>query len=373
MSTPDVVMSDTSLAAVELPNGDRRLFFQDDSGFIRQATFSSSTKEWTADPGYVVASDARNRTPIAAVTTPKKGDTAIDGLPEIPAGVAIFYVNQNHSLASLQLAQGSWKTPTTLGDFFVNISHFTAAPESRQLAVSAEGNATQFNAILFYESLDNDITMLNGTFYNKSFSTAEPLTISTWSWENVTGNLIGARSNKSDVFAPPFATAHTAFGEAFFLAKDQSGSYSGNEILTYFSSGSIGKQQQEDHGISPGDYRLIYLLEAQSTILTPGAIQSSIQDSDLLVLDQNLSPGEEGLDQFSYSYFWVNGTELSPYSVPITTMPSAPFPFKRLAGFSPAAGKKFVLYHQLNGTALGEEMYDASVGGWVSNKITITK
>ena len=55
------------MAALELPNGDRRLFFQDQSGFIRQAFYSSSSREWRADINYIVASDAKNHTPIAVV------------------------------------------------------------------------------------------------------------------------------------------------------------------------------------------------------------------------------------------------------------------------------------------------------------------
>ncbi|KAL9593956.1 MAG: hypothetical protein Q9219_007294 [cf. Caloplaca sp. 3 TL-2023] len=349
--TPKAIMNDTSLAAVELANGDRRLFFQEASGLIRQVTFSSSSRQWIADPGYVVASDAKNHTPIAAITTPQKGDTLIDGMPVIPAGVAVFYINRNDTLASLQLSQGSWHAPTTLGDFFVNISHHAAAPDSRHLAVAVQGNGTDFNTVLFYDSVDRGIVMLNGTFYNKSYAEATPLTIGTWSWTEVTDNLLASRANTSDVFAPPFATSHTAFGEALFLAKDQSGAHSGNFIMSNFNSISV---------------------ETSSAILPTNAIQDSIQDSDLLILDQNLSPGLDGLNYFSPYYFWVNGTGLSPETVPLTTMPDAPFPFKRLAGFSPAFGKRFILYHQLNGTAVGEEVYDALVGGWTSETIQIS-
>ena len=61
----DSILDDTSIAALVLPNGDRRLFFQDRSGVIRQAFGSSSSEEWRADISYIVASNARNHTPIA--------------------------------------------------------------------------------------------------------------------------------------------------------------------------------------------------------------------------------------------------------------------------------------------------------------------
>lgn len=61
------VLNDTSLAAVELPDSDRRVFFQDNSGLIRQASFSSSNSGWRADIDNTIASNAKNHTPIAAM------------------------------------------------------------------------------------------------------------------------------------------------------------------------------------------------------------------------------------------------------------------------------------------------------------------
>ena len=49
-------------------DGGRRLFFQEQSGNVREAIYSPSTRIWTATSNSVVASDAKNHTPIAAVT-----------------------------------------------------------------------------------------------------------------------------------------------------------------------------------------------------------------------------------------------------------------------------------------------------------------
>ena len=70
MLTEKRILDDTSIAALALPNGDRRVFFQDLSGVIRQAFFSATTGEWRADVNYLVASDAKNHTPIAVVNVP---------------------------------------------------------------------------------------------------------------------------------------------------------------------------------------------------------------------------------------------------------------------------------------------------------------
>ena len=58
------------MAALALPNGDRRVFFQDHSGVIRQAFYSAASRQWRADVKYIVASNAKNHTPIAVVASP---------------------------------------------------------------------------------------------------------------------------------------------------------------------------------------------------------------------------------------------------------------------------------------------------------------
>lgn len=64
------ILDDTSMAALSLPGGDRRLFFQDQSGIIRQAFYSSASRQWRADINYLVASDAKNHTPMAVANPP---------------------------------------------------------------------------------------------------------------------------------------------------------------------------------------------------------------------------------------------------------------------------------------------------------------
>jgi hypothetical protein len=68
----DTLYPNTSLAATTLPNGDRRVYFQDAAGFIREAQYSISQGTWRASPSLVVAVEAMNGTSIAADSA--KGD-----------------------------------------------------------------------------------------------------------------------------------------------------------------------------------------------------------------------------------------------------------------------------------------------------------
>ena len=78
-SSKHAILGDTSIAAVTLSNGDRRIFFQERSGIIRQAKYSASAKVWVAETttNFQVADDARNNTPLAAISY------SIDGFEDV--------------------------------------------------------------------------------------------------------------------------------------------------------------------------------------------------------------------------------------------------------------------------------------------------
>lgn len=64
------IINDSSFAAIEPPEtpGDRHIFFQEETGNIREAVYSAQDKRWIADLGFVIALDAKNHTPIATVS-----------------------------------------------------------------------------------------------------------------------------------------------------------------------------------------------------------------------------------------------------------------------------------------------------------------
>ena len=59
-------MDGTSVAILASANGDKHLFFQENSGSIRQALYDSSNEEWTSDVNNIVVTNAKNNTPIVA-------------------------------------------------------------------------------------------------------------------------------------------------------------------------------------------------------------------------------------------------------------------------------------------------------------------
>lgn len=64
---PHGILDNSALAAVELPNGDRRVFFQENNGNIREAVYQESSKQWSLGLTNNVTSDAKRLTPLAAI------------------------------------------------------------------------------------------------------------------------------------------------------------------------------------------------------------------------------------------------------------------------------------------------------------------
>lgn len=61
------ILNDSDLAAREMTNGDRRVFFQENAGNIREAVYLRSNNEWSTSRTIIAASDAKMHTPIAAI------------------------------------------------------------------------------------------------------------------------------------------------------------------------------------------------------------------------------------------------------------------------------------------------------------------
>lgn len=59
------ILDDTSLAALIHTSGDRQLFFQDNTGLIRNAIRTSEDTQWSMGPDISVSSNVKKHTPLA--------------------------------------------------------------------------------------------------------------------------------------------------------------------------------------------------------------------------------------------------------------------------------------------------------------------
>ena len=81
---PHGIYNDSSVSIVALGDGDKRLFFQEGSGNIRESLFTQSTNSWTSDINNIVVTDARNNTPLVALLVNSTGTPfAVDTGPVV--------------------------------------------------------------------------------------------------------------------------------------------------------------------------------------------------------------------------------------------------------------------------------------------------
>ena len=66
---PQYILNDTSLAALSLANGDRQLFFQDNSGVIQRAVRSASNGQWSTRLRLNITTSAKTQ-PQPKINTP---------------------------------------------------------------------------------------------------------------------------------------------------------------------------------------------------------------------------------------------------------------------------------------------------------------
>ena len=63
------IFNDTSLAVLSLSNGERHLFFQDNTGRIRRAIYTESNNQWSTSPYLNLRPQPKNYTPLAATAS----------------------------------------------------------------------------------------------------------------------------------------------------------------------------------------------------------------------------------------------------------------------------------------------------------------
>lgn len=98
---PQYILNDTSLTALSLSNGDRHLFFQDNTGLIRRAVRTESNGQWTTSPNLNASVDPSSNpglkpkihTPLTAIGPAFETDVLVKILKPTTLMHANLYVD----------------------------------------------------------------------------------------------------------------------------------------------------------------------------------------------------------------------------------------------------------------------------------------
>lgn len=112
-----------------------------------------------------------------------------------------------------------------------------------------------------------------------------------------------------------------------------------------------------------------------STTVEPSQRSGSYNES--LIGDVNIAQVFVNMgssESYTLFGFWVNGTSLAAYTtrnIGLSTMPKTSFPYSRLAGTTVGNSSNVYLYHQINETAIAEDMYNTDGGFFTMTYLTI--
>ena len=138
------ILDGSSLASVIDSNNDRHVFFQEKTGIIRHAWFISSLNSWQTSRSLVVASDARNYTPMSAsmLTWNSFNGAGVSHHLEyydlsryelMKVKLHLIYINATDYVTGTFFFAGAWDNSNK--SLKLNIPLLTAATNSRQLSL----------------------------------------------------------------------------------------------------------------------------------------------------------------------------------------------------------------------------------------------
>ncbi|KAL9071738.1 MAG: hypothetical protein Q9161_004002 [Pseudevernia consocians] len=161
---PQYILNDTSLAAVSLSNGDRHLFFQDNTGLIRRAVRVQSSGQWTTSPNLNASTDPSSK----PSSNPKRFTPLTATGPTFQKDMSLYYISENGIVSSNFWREGesSWEQDQQFGNYStavdtrsLSISLFPMANSSSSLNILGE-NSTANIALLFYETPNGKVSAL---------------------------------------------------------------------------------------------------------------------------------------------------------------------------------------------------------------------
>ena len=386
---PHDIFNDSSVAIVALGDGDKRLLYQENTGNIREALYTASTKQWTSDVNNIVATNAKNSTPLAALLVNSTGTPfAADTGPV----VFLFYIAQNNVLASRQFISGAWTTRDNFSPTGSANSTFATAPNSRALAVTSIANSTvSGEAYVFYVAQNGSATALSilpddtGDGIVASPGQALPESLQG-------GNILALASGITG--STPQVGVLTSNGTVYYdlyFSFFRNGSWSTPERESSSANENSDHSQKlavqtllvpplppSDQIVLPTSLTLANAYPATATQAVPTPTSTTAAYNETLIGDVDIAQvfvNNPSSDSYTLFGFWVNGTELAAYTtknIGLSTQPQSPFPYSRLAGTTVGSRSNVYLYHQINGTFLAEDMYNIDGGFFTTTYFNIT-
>ena len=151
----------------------------------------------------------------------------------------VCYISHNSSLACTDFAEGAWSDPAESA-YADGLSQYAAASTSRHLAVAFYSSEEASHATLLYESADNKVSMLDGSWGTDAQLEA------IFVWNNASRKLQSSSLEALPELSAPFSIwSDGQFTEALFAGQYEAGGYTDFPLLVknmYHKSADISGQ-----------------------------------------------------------------------------------------------------------------------------------
>ncbi|KAL8852602.1 MAG: hypothetical protein Q9221_002482 [Calogaya cf. arnoldii] len=341
---PHGIMANTSLNAFVLRNGDRQVYFQENTGAVRRANYSSQVGLWKSSSVQSLGiSAAKNNTPLAAHYIETLGDNN--------GTVYIFFVSStNDTLICANFNGTSDPRPCPT---WLDLPTIAIASDSLQISVAPLTN--QYSAftglLLVYEGPSKELVVMlrfvnraNDGFWRdetKKFNAALENDGHTGALITNICKAIGIRDTHPTV---------NVYGMYCFADLDPD-TTSDSRILAYF---------RFEITVS-GNLTVVYVTTSLSNTFG-GPENFSNTSAELILVPQGSSSEQIPM--------WFK----DPTSkVPVGSLPSpsSPFAYHRLATTYGGALSEVHMYHQASGSVLIEETWNKTSNVWIPKNILI--
>lgn len=366
--------------------------YQENTGNIREALYTASTKQWTSDINNIVATNAKNNTPLAALLVNSTGTPfAADTGPV----VFLFYIAQNNVLASRQFISGAWTTRDNFSPTGSANATFDTAADTRALAVTSIANSTvSGGAYVFYVAQNGSAVVLNilpDVSVDGIVAYPGPILPKSLQGGNILALAAGITASRPQVGV--LTSNGTIYYNLYF-------SFFGNSSWTeperdcppirnqkYGSTDDCAVQTilvpplpPSEQIVYPTSLTLANAYPASSTQTAPVPTPTgtSAAYNETLIGDVDIAQvfvNNANSDSYTLFGFWVNGTDLAAYTtknIGLSTQPQSRFPYSRLAGTTVGTSSNIYLYHQINGTFVAEDMYNLDGGFFTTTYFNIS-
>jgi hypothetical protein len=363
--------------------------YQENTGNIREALYAASTKQWTSDINNIVATNAKDNTPLAALLVNSTGTPFAANTGPV---MFLFYIAQNNILASRQFISGAWTTRDNFSPTGSANTTYNTAVDTRALAVTSIANSTvSGEAYVFYVAPDGSAVALNilpDVSGDGIVASPGPVLPKSLQGGHVLALAAGITQSRPQVGV--LTSNGTIYYNLYF-------SFFGNNSWTEPERESILVQDTDKHTdrstvqailvppLPPSQQIVVstslvlanaYPATQTQPVSTPTSTstaykESLIGDVDIAQVFVN-NPNSKSYTLFG---FWVNGTDLAAYTtknIGLSTQPQSPFPFSRLAGTTDGTTSNIYLYHQINETFIAEDTYNLDGGFFATTYFKIS-